>query len=116
MAPALVTPSIASEIVVNSVYLEQPVPGAVFATNDTIRVRGVVTGTGTGVFRAVFYLDGDIVAMEEGYMESGRPVTVEPRGPIFSRRLGEHRFQLVVEAPQNVAARPITFSPCASGT
>jgi hypothetical protein len=109
MAPALVTPSIASEIVVNSVYLEQPVPGAVFATNDTIRVRGVVTGTGTGVFRAVFYLDGDIVAMEEGYMESGRPVTVEPRGPIFSRRLGEHRFQLVVEAPQNVAARPITF-------
>ena len=109
MAPALVTPQIASEIVVLSAYLEQPLPGAVFAVNDTVRVKGVVTGMGTGVFRAVFYLDGDIAAIEEGYMESGRPVSIEPRGPIPSRRLGEHRFQLVVEAPQNVASRPITF-------
>ncbi|HEY6147719.1 MAG TPA: hypothetical protein VIZ69_08465, partial [Thermoanaerobaculia bacterium] len=42
-------------------------------------------------------------------MESGRPVTVEPRGPIVSRRLGEHRLHFVVESPQNVAAQPLTF-------
>jgi len=101
--------SIASKIVVESAFLEEPLPGAVFAAGDTVRARAVVTGTGTGSFRAVFFLDGDMVAMEEGFLESGRPVVVEPRGPIVSRRLGEHRFQFVVEAPQNVAARPITF-------
>ncbi|HKW50713.1 MAG TPA: hypothetical protein VJQ53_03180, partial [Candidatus Eisenbacteria bacterium] len=109
MTPALVTPSIASNVVVQSAFLEQPIPGAVYAAGDTVRARAVVTGIGTGPFRAVFYLDGSAVAMEEGYMESGRPVTVEPRGPIVSRRIGEHRLQFVVESPQNVAARPMTF-------
>src|SRR5439155_24303542 len=66
-------------------------------------------GIGTGPFRAVFYLDGSAVAMEEGYMESGHPVTVEPRGPIVSRRMGEHRLQFVVESSQHVAAKPMTF-------
>ncbi len=109
MAPALVTPLIASDVVVQSVFLEEPLPGAVHAAGDTVRARAVVTGIGTGPFRAVFYLDGAAVAIEEGYMESGRPVSIEPRGPIVSRRLGEHRLHVVVEAPQNVAARPITF-------
>jgi len=111
MADALAaSPSpIASKIVVESAFLEEPLPGAIFAAGDTIRARAVVTGTGTGAFRAIFFLDGDAVAMEEGFLESGRPAVIEPRGPILSRRLGEHRFQFVVEAPQNVSARPITF-------
>src|SRR6266705_1466863 len=109
MTPALVTPAIASNVVVQSAFMEQPIPGAVYAAGDTVRARAVVTGIGTGPFRAVFYLDGSAVAMEEGYMELGRPVTVEPRGPIVSRRIGEHRLQFVVESPQNVAAQPMTF-------
>ena len=109
MTPALVTPAIASNVVVQSAFMEQPIPGAVYAAGDTVRARAVVTGIGTGPFRAVFYLDGSAVAMEEGYMESGRPVTVEPRGPIVSRRIGEHRLHFVVESPQNVAAQPLTF-------
>ena len=109
MTEALITPPIASNVVVESAFLEEPLPGAVFAAGDTVRARGVVTGIGTGPFRAVFFLDGDAVAMEEGYMEAGRPVVVEPRGPIVSRRQGEHRLHFVVEMPQNVAARPITF-------
>jgi len=104
-----ITSPLASNIVVESAFLEEPLPGAVFAAGDTVRARAVVTGSGTGVFRAIFFLDGDAVAMEEGFLDSGRPVVVEPRGPIVSRRLGEHRFQFVVESPQNVAARPITF-------
>ena len=109
MSPALVVPAIAANLVVQAAYLDAPLPGATFAAGDTVRASGVVTGIGTGPFRAVFYLDGTPVAMEEGYMESGRPVTVEPRGPIVSRRFGEHRFQFVVESPQNVASQPITF-------
>jgi hypothetical protein len=109
MSPALVTPAIASNLVVQAAYLETPLPGAVYAAGDTVLARGMVTGIGTGAFRAVFYLDGNAVAMEEGYMESGRPVVVEPRGPIVSRRFGEHRFQFVVESPQNAASSPITF-------
>ena len=109
MSPALVTPAIAANIVVQAAYLELPIPGAVYAAGDTVLARGVVTGIGTGAFRAVFYLDGNAVAMEEGYMESGRPVVVEPRGPIVSRRFGEHRFQFVVESPQSVGAQPVTF-------
>jgi len=109
MSPALVMPQIAANLVVQAAYLETPLPGATFAAGDTVRARGVVTGIGTGPFRAVFYLDGTPVAMEEGYMETGRPVTVEPRGPIVSRRFGEHRFQFVVESPQNVASQPVTF-------
>jgi hypothetical protein len=109
MTPAIVTPPIASNVVVQSAFLEQPLPGAVYAAGDTVRARAVVTGIGTGPFRVVFFLDGSAVAMEEGYMESGRPVTVEPRGPLVSRRLGEHRLHFVVESPQNIAAQPITF-------
>jgi hypothetical protein len=109
MSPALVTPAIASNVVVQSAYLEEPLPGATYNAGDTVRVRAVVTGIGTGPFRAVFFLDGSAVAMEEGHMEAGRPVTVEPRGPIVSRRQGEHRLHFVVESPQNIAAQPITF-------
>ncbi len=109
MTSALVMPGIASNVVVQSAFMERPLPGAVYAAGDTVRARAVVTGIGTGPFRAVFYLDGSAVAMEEGYMESGRPVTVEPRGPIVSRRLGEHRLHFVVESPQNIAAQPLTF-------
>ncbi|TMQ64535.1 MAG: hypothetical protein E6K79_07445 [Candidatus Eisenbacteria bacterium] len=109
MTPALVTPAIAANVVVQSAFVEQPIPGAVYSAGDTVRARAVVTGIGTGPFRAVFYLDGSAVAMEEGYMESGHPVTVEPRGPIVSRRMGEHRLQFVVESPQHVAAQPMTF-------
>ena len=109
MSPAQVTPAIASDLFVREVIVEAPLPGAMFAAGDTVQSRAVVTGYGTGAFRAVFYIDGQIVAMEEGYMESGRPVTVAPQGPIPSRRFGEHRFQFVVEAPQNVAAQPLTI-------
>ncbi len=109
MTPSQVMPAMASNVVIQSAVLEQPLPGAVYAAGDTVRARATVTGIGTGPFRAVFYLDGNVVAMEEGFMEAGRPVTVEPRGPIMARRFGEHRFQFVVEAPQNVASQPITF-------
>jgi hypothetical protein len=63
-----------------------------------VLTRAVVTGIGTGPFRVVFYLDGNPIAMEEGFMENGRPVTIEAQGPIPSRRLGERRFQAVVES------------------
>ena len=97
--------------------LEWPLPGAVFAAGDTLRPRATVLGDGTGPFRAVFYMDGEAVAFEEGFLESGRPVTVETRGPIPTRRFGEHRLQFVVESPQNVASQPITFlcTPPAGG-
>lgn len=111
------TPALAGNAVVRSAVLEWPLPGAVFSAGDTLRPRAVVTGDGTGPFRSVFYMDGEAVAFEEGYMESGRPVVVETRGSIPTRRFGEHRLQFVVESPQTVAAQPITFlsTPPANG-
>ncbi|MGE5179240.1 MAG: hypothetical protein ACM3PF_09130 [Bacteroidota bacterium] len=106
---AALTPSLAGNAVIRSAVLEWPLPGAAFGAGDTLRPRAVVIGDGTGYFRSVFYMDGDVVAVEEGFMESGRPVTVETRGPIPTRRFGEHRLQFVVESPQNVASQPITF-------
>lgn len=109
VALAALTPSIAGNATIRSAVLEWPLPGAVFNAGDTLKPRAVVTGDGTGPFRAVFYLDGDAVAFEEGFLESGRPAVVETRGSIPTRRFGEHRLQFVVESPQNVAAQPITF-------
>ena len=109
MSPALLTPVIAGNVSVESAVLEWPLPGTALAAGDTLRPRAVVTGVGTGPFRAVFTLDGDVIGMEEGYMESGRPVTVEMRGPMPTKRFGERRLQFVVESPQNVAAQPVTI-------
>jgi hypothetical protein len=109
LTPVLLTPELAGNATIRSAVLEWPLPGAAIAAGDTLRPRAVVIGTGTGPFRAAFYLDGEVVAIEEGFMESGRPVTVEMRGPLPTRRLGERRLQFVVESPQNVAAQPITF-------
>jgi hypothetical protein len=104
-----VHPTAPGAVTITSIVLEEPLPGAAFAAGDTVRARAVVIGAGTGPFRVVFYLDGTAVAMEEGYMENGRPVTIEPRGPIASRRLGERRLHVVVESPQMLASRPVTF-------
>ena len=109
MSPGLLTPPIAGNVSVESAVLEWPLPGATLAAGDTLRPRAVVTGIGTGPFRAVFTLDGDVIGMEEGFMESGRPVTVEMLGPIPTRRFGERRLQFIVESPQEVAAAPITI-------
>jgi len=109
MSPGILTPPIAGNVSVESAVLEWPLPGATLAAGDTLRPRAVVTGIGTGPFRAVFTLDGDVIGMEEGFMESGRPVTVEMRGPIPTKRFGERRLQFVVESPQDVAAAPITI-------
>jgi hypothetical protein len=116
-AVAALTPALAGNAAVRSVVLEWPLPGAVFGAGDTLRPRATVMGDGTGPFRAVFYMDGEPVAFEEGFLESGRPVVVETRGPIPTRRFGEHRLQFVVESPQTVASQPITFlsAPPASG-
>jgi hypothetical protein len=102
-------PAIASDVLVLSATLEWPLHGAVVAAGDTILPRAVVTGNGTGAFRAAFYMDGDLIAIEEGFMEAGRPVEVTMRGPLPTRRLGEHRLQFQVEAPQPFAANPISF-------
>jgi hypothetical protein len=109
VAMAQVVPAMAANLAIQSIALERPLPGAAYAAGDTVRVRAVVTGFGTGSFRVLVTMDGDPVAMEEGYMESGRPVTIEPRGPMPSRRLGEHKLHVIVEWPQNVAARPVTI-------
>jgi hypothetical protein len=106
---ASVLPAIASDVFVRSAVLEWPLHGAVIAAGDTIVPRAVVTGNGTGAFRAAFYMDGDLIATEEGYMEAGRPVEVTMRGPLPTRRLGEHRLQFAVESPQPLAANPISF-------
>ncbi len=104
-----VLPAIASDVLVRTAVLEWPLHGAVVAAGDTVLPRAVVTGNGTGAFRAGFYMDGDLISIEEGYMEAGRPVVVTMRGPLPTRRLGEHRLQFVVESPQPVAANPISF-------
>ena len=104
-----VNPAAPGTALITNVVLEQPLPGAGFAAGDSVRVRAVVTGVGTGPFRAVVYVDGTAIAIEEGFMDNGRPVTIEPRGPIPSRRIGERRLHVVIESPQQVASRPITF-------
>jgi hypothetical protein len=104
-----VAPSMASNAVIESAVLEWPLHGAAVAAGDTLLARAVVTGTGRGPFRGAFTLDGEVFAIEEGYLEAGRPAVVTPRGPIPTRRLGEHRLQFTVEAPQVVAARPVSF-------
>ncbi|HEU4333986.1 MAG TPA: Ig-like domain-containing protein, partial [Candidatus Eisenbacteria bacterium] len=104
-----VTPALGAQIAIGSVFLESPLPGTTVAAGDTIRPRAVVTGIGTGPFRGAFILDDEVVALVEGFLESGRPDTVVARGPIPTRRLGEHRLQFVVEAPQRIAAAPVTF-------
>ncbi|HET9251145.1 MAG TPA: hypothetical protein VFP58_03435 [Candidatus Eisenbacteria bacterium] len=104
-----VNPPAPGSIVITNVVLEEPLPGAAFAAGDSVHVRAVVTGIGTGPFRAVFYLDGTAVAMEEGFMDNGRPVTITPQGPIPSRRIGERRLHVAIESPQQIASRPITF-------
>ena len=106
---ASVLPAMASDVFVRSAVLEWPLHGAVIAAGDTVVPRAVVTGNGTGAFRAAFYMDGDLIATEEGYMEAGRPVEVTMRGPLPTRRLGEHRLQFAVESPQPVAANPISI-------
>jgi len=106
---ASVLPAMASDVLVRSAVLEWPLHGAVIAAGDTVVPRAVVTGNGTGAFRAAFYMDGDLIATEEGYMEAGRPVEVAMRGPLPTRRLGEHRIQFAVESPQPVAANPISI-------
>ncbi|HZI89361.1 MAG TPA: hypothetical protein VFD83_02800, partial [Candidatus Polarisedimenticolia bacterium] len=63
----------------------------------------------TGAFRGMFYMDGEPVGIEEGFMEAGRPVMVTMRGPMPLRRLGEHRIQFAVESPQPVAANPVSI-------
>lgn len=105
-----VAPAIASNAVIQSAVLEWPLHGAAVAAGDTLLPRAVVTGTGTGPFRGAFILDGEVFAIEEGYLEAGRPAVVTPRGPIPTRRLGEHRLQFTVESPQVVAARPVSFA------
>jgi len=109
VALAAAVPALAGNAVIRSAALEWPLPGAVFGAGDTLKPRAVVIGDGTGSFRSVFYMDGEAVAFEEGFIESGRPVVVETRGSIPTRRFGEHRLQFVVESPQTVAAQPITF-------
>jgi hypothetical protein len=104
-----VNPSAPGSIAITNIVLEEPLPGAAYAAGDTVRARAVVTGFGTGPFRVVFYMDGTAIAMEEGFMENGRPVTIETRGPLPTRRLGERRLHVVVESPQTLASRPLTF-------
>jgi len=106
---ASVLPAMASDVFVRSAVLEWPLHGAVIAAGDTVVPRAVVTGNGTGAFRGAFYMDGDLIATEEGYMEAGRPVEVTMRGPLPTRRLGEHRLQFAVESPQPVASNPISI-------
>src|SRR5206468_12436675 len=106
---ASVLPAIASDLLVLSAVLEWPLHGAAFAAGDTILPRAVVTGNGTGPFRGAFYMDGELISIEEGYMEAGRPVEVTMRGPLPTRRLGEHRIQFAVESPQPLAANPISI-------
>jgi hypothetical protein len=106
---ASLVPVVAGNAIVRSAVLEWPLPGAVFSAGDTLRPRAVVIGDGTGPFRAAFYMDGEVVALEEGFLESGRPDTLETRRSIPTRRFGEHRLQFVVESPQNVASQPVTF-------
>ncbi len=106
---ASVVPAMATDLNVQSATLEWPLHGATFAAGDTIVPRAVVTGYGTGAFRAAFYMDGDLISIEEGYMEAGRPVEVAMRGGLPTRRLGEHRLQFQVESPQAVTANPISF-------
>lgn len=108
-ATVALTPALAGNAIIRSAVLEWPLPGAAFAAGDSVQPRATVIGDGTGPFRSVFYLDGEAVAFEEGFMESGRPVVIQTRMSIPTRRFGEHRLQFVVEAPQNVAAQPITF-------
>ena len=104
-----VHPTAPGAVVITDIVLEEA------ASRRRLRGRGygararVVMGAGTGPFRVVFYMDGTAVAMEEGFMENGRPVTIEPRGPIASRRLGERRLHVAVESPQILASRPVTF-------
>jgi hypothetical protein len=108
--PVQVSTAIATALVVQSALLEFPQQGAAFGAGDTVRASAMVTGIGTGRFLGAFFLDGEMIATEEGYMEAGRPVRVEMRGPLPTRRLGEHRIQFQVTSPQAVAARPVTFS------
>ncbi|MEK7348897.1 MAG: hypothetical protein AABZ94_08490 [Candidatus Eisenbacteria bacterium] len=106
---ALVTPAIGANISIGSVFLESPLPGTVIAAGDTLLPRAVVTGIGTGPYRGAFYMDGELVALAVGFLESGRPDTVSIPGPLPTRRLGEHRLQFVVESPQSVGSAPVTF-------
>jgi hypothetical protein len=105
----ILTPELGAGLSIGSAVLEWPLHGSFIAAGDTLRPRAVVTGVGTGPFRAAFYVDGELVAIEEGQMEAGQPVTVEMRGPLPTRRLGEHRLTFSVESPQEVDARPISF-------
>ena len=86
---ATVLPAMATDVLIRSAALEWPLHGAVIAAGDTIVPRAVVVGNGTGAFRAGFYMDGDLISIEEGYMEAGRPVTVAltrgPKEPILPR-------------------------------
>ncbi|HEY7728718.1 MAG TPA: hypothetical protein VID50_09705, partial [Candidatus Eisenbacteria bacterium] len=107
--PAVVTPAIASTAVIESAVLEWPLQGAAISAGDTLLPRAVVTGTGTGPFRAAFWLDGELLAIEEGYLDAGRSTVVRMRGPVPTRRLGEHRLALVIEGPEPLAARPVSF-------
>ncbi|MBI4363919.1 MAG: hypothetical protein HY568_00660 [Candidatus Latescibacteria bacterium] len=107
--PVSLVPAMASDVIVQSATLEWPPHGATFAAGDTILPRAVVTGNGSGPFRAAFYMDGDLISIEEGFMEGGRPVEVAMRGPLPTRRLGEHRLEFRVEAPQTVVARAVSI-------
>src|SRR5262249_29174598 len=65
-----VTYDLASGLTIDSAVLEWPLHGSAIAAGDTLRPRAVVTGSGTGAFRGAFFVDGELIAIEEGHMES----------------------------------------------
>jgi len=94
---------------VRTAVLEWPLHGAVVAAGDTIRPRAVVTGERHGPVPCRLLYGWRRHLDRGGVHGGGRPVEIAMRGPLPTRRLGEHRLQFVVESPQPLAANPISF-------
>jgi len=107
--PVLVSPpnSLGAPLSVPTAAIVFPRPYTAVSPAETVYPRGVLATTGVGTVVGTWRFDGVpfdqfVVAASGGY-----PVEVTSKMPIPVATPGEHRLELVVEQPQQLATEPV---------
>jgi hypothetical protein len=107
--PVLVAPasSLGAPLSVPTAAIVFPRPYTAVSTTETVFPRAVLATTGVGTIIGTWRFDGIpfdqfVVAASGGY-----PVEVTAKMPIPVATSGEHRLELVVEQPQQLATEPV---------
>ncbi|HEY0592573.1 MAG TPA: hypothetical protein VGF40_12455, partial [Thermoanaerobaculia bacterium] len=110
-APLLVhsRSSIGAPLDVTAAAITFPAGGAMIAPGDSVFPVGLLATTGSGTIVGSWQFDG--VAFDRFLVTAaaGMPVEVRTRIPIPISYAGEHRLEIVVEAPAHVVSPSITI-------